>query len=378
MQPTLVLVVDDEERNQKLLKAMLARENLEIVAAANGEMALASIDVRLPDLILLDVMMPGLNGFEVCRRLKQDARTRMIPVLMVTALKEKEDRIMAMEAGADDFLSKPIDSTELLVRVKSLLRIKRYYDDLVAKNRQIQEKTIKLEELERLKEKLFHMVIHDLRNPLMSISGVMEIFQKSPEQLSQNQMNMVEICMRGCRELKSIIDSTLDIYRMDHGNMQLRKEFFDWKGLTEQIEPAFRVKAQVKGVQLTFGSSFEKYGVCGDRNVLSRVVSNLLDNAIRHTPDGGSIAVFSEPKPFNRLLRVSVKDSGNGIPREDHEKIFERFAQLPHARNGGRAGSCGLGLTFCKLAVETHGGRIWVESDGEGTGATFCFEIPKE
>jgi signal transduction histidine kinase len=222
------------------------------------------------------------------------------------------------------------------------------------------------------------MVIHDLRNPLMSISGMMELFKKSPERLSQAQTNMVDICTRGCRELKSIIDSTLDIYRMDHGSMQLRKESFAWKRLIAQMEPAFLVKAQAKGIQLTFGSAFEEDGVCGDRNVLTRVVSNLLDNAIRHTPEGGSIAVFSGSNTPNRSLRVSVKDSGNGIPKEDHEKIFERFAQLPQAQNGGRAGACGLGLTFCKLAVEAHGGRIWVASDGEGAGATFCFEIPKE
>jgi CheY-like chemotaxis protein len=224
MAPTTVLVVDDEEKNQKLLRAVLSRENFEIVAASDGKAALASIDVRLPDLILLDVMMPGMNGFEVCRRLKQDARTQKIPVLMVTALKDKEDRIMALHAGADDFLSKPIDTTELIVRVKSLLRIKRYYDELIAKNREIHAKNIKLVELERLKESLFHMVIHDLRNPLMSIFGAVEILHRGPEELSPEQTALVNMCLRSCRELKGIIDSTLDIYRMEHGTLQLQRE----------------------------------------------------------------------------------------------------------------------------------------------------------
>ena len=376
MESMKVLIVDDEERNLKLLRALLSHEGVEVAAASNGSAALASCDACLPDLILLDVMMPGMNGFEVCRRLKQDARTQVVPVLLVTALKEKEDRIRALEAGADDFLSKPIDATELIVRVKSLLRIKRYYDELMARNRQIQEKSIKLEELERLKEKLFHMVIHDLRNPLMSISGALEIVRKGFDPPSPAEANMLDICMRGCREMKGILDSTLDIYRMEHGGMQLRKESFDWREMLGQIEPAIRMKAQAKRLQLTFCPSLAAQCVCGDRNMLTRVISNLLDNAVRHTPEGGNIIVFSGPNPANRSFLVGVKDTGSGIPQEYRDRIFERFAQLPNAENGGREGSCGLGLTFCKMALEAHGGRIWVESNPEEPGATFCFEIP--
>jgi signal transduction histidine kinase len=376
MAPTTVLVIDDEEKNQKLLKAMLSRENLEVFAASNGKDALASIDERLPDLILLDVMMPGMNGFEVCRRLKQDARTQMIPVLMVTALKDKEDRVMALHAGADDFLSKPIEATELIVRVKSLLRIKRYYDELMAQNEQIHAKNIKLVELERLKESLFHMVIHDLRNPLMSIFGAVEILHRGPEGLSSEQTALVDMCLRSCRELKGIIDSTLDIYRMEHGTLQLKKEPFEWKGLIDQIEPPFRMKSRDKRLQLSFSSEFEECRLCADRSMLTRVLSNLLDNAIRHTPEGGRIRVLSRSNMSNRSLWVSVHDSGSGIPKQDHHKIFDRFAQLPQTQADGRTGACGLGLTFCKMAVEAHHGRIWVESEGDGAGATFCFELP--
>jgi DNA-binding response OmpR family regulator len=135
MMPALALVVDDEEKNLKLFRAILARDGFDVALAANGSAGLHAVEQCPPDLILLDAMMPGMNGFDVCRHLKNDLRTQMIPVLMVTALPEKEDRIRAMEAGADDFLSKPIDATELLVRAKSLLRIKRYYDELMVKSR---------------------------------------------------------------------------------------------------------------------------------------------------------------------------------------------------------------------------------------------------
>ena len=376
MASPMVLVVDDEEMNIKLFKAILSSESLEVIVAPNGETALQLADECLPDLILLDVMMPGMNGFDVCRLLKKEARTQMIPVLMVTALKETEDRIMALHAGADDFLSKPIDGTELIVRVKSLLRIKRYYDELTAKNRQIHEKNIKLEKLEDLKERLYHMVIHDLRSPLMGISGAIELFQMDSQDLTQGQNELVDICLRGCRELRQMIDSVLDVYRIEDGNMKLHKEPFDWSALIEQIEPLFLVKAQAKQIQLDFFYSFEPSRISGDHNLLTRVVSNLLDNSIRHTQKGGTINVLSEQNSKQNSLLVSIKDSGNGIPKEYQQKIFDKFEQLPERQGEKRSGSCGLGLTFCKMAVEAHGGRIWVESEGDGTGATFCFELP--
>jgi signal transduction histidine kinase len=376
MAPPIVLVVDDEEKNVKLFKAILSHENLEVVVASNGQTALQLIEERLPDLILLDVMMPGMNGFDVCRLLKKEARTQMIPVLMVTALKEKEDRIMALHAGADDFLSKPIDGTELIVRVKSLLRIKRYYDELTAKNRQIHEKNLQLEKMEDLKERLYHMIIHDLRSPLTSMLGAMELLQLDSEGLAPSQNEMVDVCLRGCQELRQMIDSVLDVYRIEDGNMKLHKETFDWSALIEQLEPLFLVQAQAKQIQLDFLDSFEPSGISGDRNLLTRVVSNLLDNSIRHTQKGGTINVLSEQNSKHDSLLVSIKDSGNGIPKEYQQKIFDKFEQLPERQGEKRHGSCGLGLTFCKMAVEAHGGRIWVESEGEGTGATFCFELP--
>lgn len=372
----LILIVDDEEKNLKLFKALLSVERCEVATASDGAAALSLVGERLPDLILLDVMMPGMNGFEVCRRLKTDARTQTIPVLMVTALREREDRIKALHAGADDFLSKPIDGTELVVRVKSLLRIKRYYDELIAQNREIHEKNLKLEELKRLKESLYHMVVHDLRNPLMAISGMIEVFQKSPAGFTQNQANLLGLCANSCRDLRTMIDGILDIYRLEHGTMKLRKECVDWKDLIGPIESSFQLRARSNRIQLNFSHAFESCSLSADRSVLTRVVSNLLDNAIRHTPENGSISVLSERNSSGSSLRVSIQDSGKGVPKEYHQRIFEQFVQLSKVTDGTRSGSCGLGLAFCKMAVEAHGGRIWVDSAGEGSGAKFCLELP--
>jgi signal transduction histidine kinase len=220
------------------------------------------------------------------------------------------------------------------------------------------------------------MIIHDLRSPLTSMLGAMELLQLDSEGLAPSQNEMVDVCLRGCQELRQMIDSVLDVYRIEDGNMKLHKETFDWSALIEQLEPLFLVQAQAKQIQLDFLDSFEPSGISGDRNLLTRVVSNLLDNSIRHTQKGGTINVLSEQNSKHDSLLVSIKDSGNGIPKEYQQKIFDKFEQLPERQGEKRHGSCGLGLTFCKMAVEAHGGRIWVESEGEGTGATFCFELP--
>jgi signal transduction histidine kinase len=372
----VVLIVDDEEKNTEPLEGMLFDEGLEVIVASNGEAALQQAMGRLPDLILLDVMALGMNAFDVCRHLKKEAPTKMIPVLVVSGQEEKKDRVMALNAGADDFLSKPIDRTELIIRLKSLLRIKRYYDELMAENRLIREKNTKLEKLENTKESLYHMVIQDFCGPLMGISGAMELFQMDSEELTPGQNELVDNCLQCCRELKQMIDSILDVYRLESGAMKLNKEIFDWSALIEQIELLFLVKAQAKQIQLTFLSSFEQNCVFGDRSLLTRVVFNLLDNSFRHTPNGGKINVRSEQNSQKNSLLVSIQDSGNGIPKEYQQNIFEKFRHLPGILCEKRPGSYYLGLTFSKMAVEAHGGKIWVESEGKGEGAKFCFELP--
>ena len=187
-----ILVVDDEEKNIKLLKAMLISEDYQVFGALSGEEALKMVEDLSPDLILLDVLMPQMSGLEVCVELKQTQKTRMIPIVIITALSEKEHRIRAMEAGADDFLSKPVDRTELLVRIKSLLRLKSYHDDLLDSYKEIAEKSEKLQELERIKEGLTHMIVHDLNSPLTVISIALELLLMDTVTLSESQLQKIK------------------------------------------------------------------------------------------------------------------------------------------------------------------------------------------
>ena len=378
MNNPLILIVDDEERNVKLLRAMITAKEYRAITARNGEEALRIVSETPPDLLLLDVMMPGINGFEVCARLKQSEATKTIPVIMVTALTEKEHRVKAMEAGADDFLSKPVDQTELFVRVKSLLRIKSYHDDLLASYREIAAKNAKLEELEKIRDGLAHMIIHDLRNPLTAISTFLQLILMEKESLGESQREKLERCQYFCHDLEAMIRNLLDISKMEEGKMELKPEVTDLRGLIHEVVERFAPTIAEKEISLESSVPKDLPSVSLDRSLVKRVIVNLADNAIRYTPRQGTVALGVTRAPENGGVQLSVKDSGRGLSPEYHQKIFNKFEQVNLKNDGSRAGSCGLGLTFCKMAVEAHGGKIWVESEGEGKGCVFFVTLPSE
>ena len=374
--PTL-LIVDDEERNIRLLKGLLAPQNFNLREAINGEEALRRIAEEPPDMVLLDVMMPKINGFEVCRRLKQDEKTKTIPVILVTALSEKQHRVQALEAGADDFISKPVDQTELTVRVKSLLRIKSYQDEISDKLREIAAKNERLLELEKVRDGLSHMIVHDLRNPLTAISTYLQLSALDAENLSEPQQESVDRCLFFCQELERMIQNLLDISKMEEGKMQLNREAIDLPEMVGKVLERFKPTVEEREIALSFSGNGDIPKISLDRSILKRVITNLVDNAIRYTPKGGAIAVSLDSASWEEVLCLSVKDSGSGLPAEYHSKIFDKFEQVTLKKDADRAGSSGLGLTFCKLAVEAHGGKIWVESEGLGKGCTFLIQLPK-
>ena len=252
MKEETILIVDDEEKNIKLIKGILKSEQYQVFGALSGEEALTMLPEICPDLILLDIMMPGMDGFEVCSRLKKDEKTKMIPIVMVTALDEKEHSVKAMNVGADDFLTKPVDHTELHVRIKSLLRIKAYHDTLLESYREIAEKNEKLQELERIKEELTHMIIHDLRTPLMVVSANLELFQMDGENLSEKQLHKIDVSVRNCAEINQLIQSLLDTHKMEEGKLNPEKETVDPAALADEVVEQFSTQAEAKQMSLSF------------------------------------------------------------------------------------------------------------------------------
>lgn len=359
-----VLIVDDEVKNRDLLRALMESQDHHVIEAEDGEIALKLIREQSVDVVLLDVMMPKMNGFEVCERIKEEPATAAIPVLMVTAITDRESRLEGIKAGATDFLSKPIDTRDVGLRVRNALHSKGLYD-------QIQENYRKLLELEQLRDDLTHMVVHDMRSPLTAVSVSLQLVQMTAsDQLTEKEQQNLAYALEGTNKLAEMINSLLDVSRLEAGEMPVNMENHDIRPIIDTSLKA--LSTLTKEITLINNAPAEPVMVSCDGDLFSRVIGNLLSNAVKYTPKGGEIIIKIESKSDN--IKVSVTDSGPGIPPDYHTRIFQKFGQV-EGRVEGKKYSTGLGLAFCKLAVEAHGGSISVESE-EGCGSTFTFTLP--
>ncbi len=370
-----ILVVDDNEDNVELLEAFLLPMGYEVIKAHDGREALEAAERDHPDLILLDVLMPEMGGLEVCRRLKGGENTRFIPIILVTALKDVNDRVEGIEAGADDFLSKPIDKHELKARIKSLLRIKEMHDQLEESRRNLETTNNELIKLDRLKNDLTHLLVHDLKNPLVNMMElVRQTMSYDAKNLTEKQVERLSLTRTSCETLLNLITTLLDISKMEEGKMVLNKSSFNMKDAIYSNVREFKVIATELGIHLEALLPDNTLTVNADYELIQRVIYNLLSNAIRHTRKGGRVNISARVNKDAKGLLTAVSDTGEGIPRQYWNTIFEKFAQVELSELGLKTDH-GLGLTFCKMAVEAHGGKIWVESK-VGKGSAFSFTLP--
>lgn len=358
----VVLVVDDDSRNRELIRSILLVRGHGVEEAVDGQDALEKVRAVRPDVVLLDVMMPGMDGFEVCRRLKGDNDTAAIPVMMVTSLSERNYRIRGIEAGANDFIVKPIDRQEVALRVQNAVQMKRLYD-------QVQAELARVRELEVLRENLIHFIVHDMRSPLMGIISGLEIVA-SKVNLDASARRYFDAAIGSAGQLNEMAGSMLDVHRMESDRMPLRREDCDIGDLAVRAADRISPLAALHGVRIDVKRDSMEAKV--DGVVIERIFSNLLHNAVKFSQIGGVIEMA-----FSRrgdALRCEVRDAGPGIPPEYRDRIFDKFGGVDSSGDHRRY-STGLGLTFCRLAVEAHGGRIGVESE-VGKGSTFWFELP--
>ncbi len=368
-----VLVVDDEELNVRFLSTFLTRKGFVVDVASRGTEALQQIDRSMPDVVLLDVMMPDMDGFEVCRVLRQNPQTHLLPVVMVTALHSIEDEVRALEVGADDFLPKPINNLELMARLRSLLRIKNLHDELKASKQELEIKNKELIELQGFRDSLTQMIIHDLKNPLTGIMGCTEILMMMNEDLNDRQKTIVKKLDESATTMLKMITDMLDISRMEENKVKLKKQPFSITELFEFSLSEFAFLMQKNQIRGRIETGTDEMMIEADRDMIQRVVSNLLHNAIKHSMKDGEVILKASVDAEQARMYISVKDYGEGIAPEYHEKIFEKFAQADLKKLGLKTDR-GLGLTFCKLAVESHGGKIWVES-AVSSGSEFKFYL---
>jgi signal transduction histidine kinase len=360
------MVVDDEPRDRILLKEVLEDDGYQVVECEDGLEALDQIRALSPDVILLDVMIPGLNGVEVCRELSQDPRTVAIPVLLVTSQRDREDRLEGISAGARDFISKPVDLADLKVRVRNAAHMKSLYD-------QSEDRYSRILELEGLRDSLVHMVVHDLKSPLTLIRGNLDLLGIIVgDGLEPDGREALDMCTDGADQMKRMVNSLLDLNKLEAGGLEL-----DCREtrLLEVIEEA-RSSLGNAGFRRVCLKRSDRVGPdtaeC-DRGLVKRVAVNLLSNALEYTPVEDPVWVKLIPRTSS--VRIEVEDRGPGIPESYREKIFDKFFQLEGTR-GARKDSTGLGLAFCKLAVEAHGGQIGVTQAKSG-GSLFWFELPR-
>ncbi len=357
-----IMVVDDTPTNLALLNDILQKIGYRVLAFPRGELAIRAAVKKPPDLILLDIMMPDLNGFEVCKQLRSYEHLKEIPIIFISALDDIENKIKAFSVGGVDYVTKPFQFEEVHARVQTHLELNR-------QRKKLKENYKRLKELEALRDSLVHMIVHDLRSPLMSITGYLELTltEKLPEKAKTYLKNM----KAASNMLIELINTLLDVNKIESGKMSLKYTPVDINSLATKVMSNF---LSLKGTRtLKFTSEKKEITVNCDRQLIERVIWNLVGNAIKFTPErGGEILVSTRIGDGNII--ISVSDNGHGIPREHHEKIFDKFAQVDLRKSGKRT-STGLGLTFCKLVVEAHGGKIYVESE-ENRGSTFCVELP--
>ena len=358
-----ILIVDDVPANLELLSAIIRDRGYEPRPVPSGKLALLAARADPPDLILLDIRMPEMNGFEICERLKADTVLKDIPVIFVTALTDTEKKVKALSMGAVDYVTKPFQIEEICARVETHL-------ELYRSKRELRRSYDKLRELETQRDNLVHMIVHDMRSPMMVILGNLEMAEMEP--LTKNLADYIDTASISAITILEMITSLLDVSKMEAGQMTLELSAIDMRVL---VNETFRMVETLRGqrvLNLTAPTKTEM--IVGDARLIRRVLQNLIGNALRFTDkEKGTITVGIEIADDN--VRVSVEDNGSGILQEYREKVFCKFFQV-EKRKKGRAYSSGLGLTFCKLAVEAHGGRIGLESD-VGKGCNFWFELPR-
>ena len=345
MQGSSILVVDDEPLNRVVMRASLT--GCQVIEAENGRRALEVLEKTPVDLVLLDIMMPEMDGYEVCRRIKETPREGYLPVLLVSALGDQADRNRGLEAGADDFVGKPFDRRELLLRVTAFLRLRE-------QDRVIRKQLADLARMQAAKDDLVALIVHDLRSPL---SGVVAYLQLLQEEVTGRAANDVKMALQSADTALSRLEETLQVRLLEEGRLAVRREPVTLPAIVSETLASIEAMARRKGVALARL----------DGKLVRRSMENLLSNALKYTPSGGDVRLSVRARPAE--VEIEVADRGPGIPDELKGSLFEKFGSVEVKRGGVRKGF-GLGLYLVKLVAQGHGGEVSVE-DRPGGGSVF-------
>lgn len=368
-----ILVVDDVQSNVLLLKALLGREGFNIIYAMNGAEALEKVKNESPDLILLDVMMPDMDGFEVAGRLKVEPSQAEIPIIFLTALNDSASVVKGFQLGANDFISKPFRREELLIRMEHQL-------SLVDARRIILRQTEELRKTIAGRDKLYSVIAHDLRSPMASIKMLCNTIMMSiePGSVPADVFEMLEMANKTSEEVFSLLDNLLKWTKSQLGKLSNVPQPVDVVGLVDGVLEVFRPIAESKSISLALENSIESVEVVVDIEMIKSVVRNLVSNAIKFSHKDTTIVARVEIRPkendVNKEVVVTVSDKGCGIKEEDQPKLLNEATHFTTFGTNSEEGS-GLGLLLCKDFVTKNHGQLWFTSK-PGIGSDFCFSLP--
>lgn len=361
-----ILIVDDVMSNVLLLKVLLTNEKFAIATASNGRQALEQVEKENPDLVLLDVMMPDMSGFEVAQHLKSNPNTADIPIIFLTALNSTADIVKGFQVGANDFISKPFNKEELIIRVTHQI-------SLVAAKRLILSKTEELQRTIAGRDKLYSVIAHDLRSPMGSIKMVLNmlILNLPSEKIGAEMYELLTMANQTTEDVFSLLDNLLKWTKSQIGKLNVVYQDVDLVEVTDGVIEIFSMVASLKKIRI-HEMKPEKMMVNADIDMLKTVVRNLLSNAIKFSKENSEVLVKMEE--VDGMAVVSVQDHGCGISEEGQKKLLHTDTHFSMFGTNNEEGS-GLGLLLCKDFVVKNGGKLWFTSK-EGEGSIFSFSIP--
>jgi len=368
-----VLIVDDNTKIMAIAEVHLKKEGLEVLCVEDGKSALESARQEKPDLILLDVDMPDMSGFEVCQILKDDAELVMIPVVFLTAADDNESRVRGLDLGAVDYVTKPFDSFELRARVRAALRTKQLQDQLATMNLELEERvdqrTEEIKQLLEQKDAFVNQLSHDLKTPLTPLVALLPMVAERTEDVESKKM--LDLIMNNVDYMRNLTERTLQLAQLNSPEVSLRVEKVD---LASEIRNTIESLSSVfkeNGIEIV-NNTTTPLDIEADRMLIKELIHNLVSNTIKYTNGDGVVTFESFLKDDN--VEISIKDTGIGMTIEQQKRIFEEFYKADDSRSD--RSSTGLGLTICKRIVENHGGSIRAESQGSGHGTSVHFTLP--
>ena len=361
-----ILAVDDDRINLRIIGGILRSEGYEIAEAASGEQALEVYESFNPNLVLLDVMMPGIDGFATCRTLKKKHGDKCAPVIFVTAKSEAEDVVMGFDAGGVDYLAKPFRPKEVVARIRTHLS----NQELVEQQKDL---VSQLSKANAAKDRFLGMCAHDLRNPLSSIRGLAELMDEDAlGPLTGEQKEIVRTIHGASQSMLQLVNELLDVATIEAGHLKLEKAATRIVEIVERSVHLSKIEAAKKSTKVEMVRGETDPVVDVDSNKIRQVIDNLISNAVKYSPKGSIVTVLIHSN--QDVAGFAVRDDGPGIPESERHKLFKDYGRLSTVPTGGEK-STGLGLAICRKIVEAHNGTIGAHNIS-GRGAEFVVSLP--